>query len=196
MSKTDPPADDPAKVDPPADPPADPQTDPPADPPAQDTTDWKAEARKWEARAKENGKAAKELEKTRQAGMSEAEKAIADAEAKGRTAAATDYGEKLAGAELRAAAAIKGVDLTALGDLIAVSKFVGEDGEVDTDAITKAVDRLAKVSPAKQPAPPRGSGDFPGGTGAGTRITEAQLNQMSPAEITKAFEEGKLAHLL
>ena len=32
----------------------------------EDKTDWKAEARKWEQRAKENGAAAKELEKQRQ----------------------------------------------------------------------------------------------------------------------------------
>ena len=49
---------------------------PVVDPPAQgDTTDWKAEARKHEARAKENAAAAKRLKEIEQAQMSEAEKA-------------------------------------------------------------------------------------------------------------------------
>lgn len=40
-------------------------------------TDWKAEARKWEQRAKENAKAADELAELRAAQMTEAEKAAA-----------------------------------------------------------------------------------------------------------------------
>lgn len=61
----DPPAD-------PADPPADPPKDP-ADPPAE--VDWKKEARKHEARAKENAKAAEELEKIRAKNRTAEEKA-------------------------------------------------------------------------------------------------------------------------
>lgn len=44
---------------------------------AQTGTDWKAEARKWEARAKENSKAAEELAALKAAQMTEAEKAAA-----------------------------------------------------------------------------------------------------------------------
>lgn len=44
---------------------------------AQTGTDWKAEARKWEARAKENSKAAEELAALKAAQMTEAEKATA-----------------------------------------------------------------------------------------------------------------------
>lgn len=47
------------------------------------------------------------------------------------------------------------------------------------------------------PAPPGASGaEFPGGSGAGVPITEAQLAQMSSADIAKAYAEGKLKHLL
>lgn len=42
-------------------------------------TDWKAEARKWEKRAKENNRAAQELEELKREQMSELEKAQADA---------------------------------------------------------------------------------------------------------------------
>jgi len=52
--------------------------------------DWKAEARKWEKRAKENNTAAEELEKLKAAQLTEQEKAIAEAEKAGRTAAASE----------------------------------------------------------------------------------------------------------
>jgi hypothetical protein len=194
------PANDPAQGNPPADPP---KNDPPADPPAGDKgtgdgTDWKAEARKWEQRAKDNHKAAAELDKLRKSSMTDQEKAVAEAEQRGRTAAALESGKRLASAELRAAAAAKGVDLSTIGELLDVGRFVDESGEVDTTAIGKAVDKLAKLTPAApaKPAPPRGSGDFPGGTGAGAPITEEQLAQMSPDEIAAAMDAGKLKHLL
>jgi len=38
--------------------------------------------------------------------------------------------------------------------------------------------------------------DTSGGTGETGQITEAQLAQMTPEQIDKAFSEGKLAHLL
>ena len=67
-----------------------------------DETDWKAEARKWETRAKENGAKAKEFEKQQQASMTEAERAVAEAETRGRTAAASEYGTRLARTEFDA----------------------------------------------------------------------------------------------
>ena len=56
-----------------------------ATPPAQEPIDWTAEARKWEARAKENKTAAEELAALKAAQMTEAEKAaarLADLESK------------------------------------------------------------------------------------------------------------------
>ncbi|MFF7851918.1 hypothetical protein ACFZDF_30665 [Streptomyces sp. NPDC007910] len=62
-----------------------------------DDKDWKAHAREWERRAKENraeadkGKAAmEELEKLRKAKLSDQEKAVEEAETRGRTAAAEE----------------------------------------------------------------------------------------------------------
>ncbi|MEU6222249.1 hypothetical protein [Streptomyces sp. NPDC047042] len=52
--------------------------------------DWKAEARKWEKRAKDNSTATEELEKLKAAQLSEQEKAVAAAEKAGRTAAASE----------------------------------------------------------------------------------------------------------
>ena len=184
-----PPAQDPQQTDPGSGPPTQPA--PKADPKPE--TDWKAEARKWEQRAKDNSNAAKELEKVKAANMSDTEKAVTEAEKRGRTAASLDAGKRLASAELRAAAAAKGVDLSELGDLIDTSRFVDEAGDVDTDAIGKAVDRLAKLAPK---APQRASGDFSGGPGTAEPIGEDQLDRMSPQEITDAYNAGKLKHLM
>lgn len=198
----DPPADPPTPQAPPADPAGDPPADPPADPP-KEPTDWKAESRKWERLAKANSKAADELKTAREAAMTAHEKALADAETKGRTAGTLASAQRLATAELRVAASSKGVDLTDLTEFIDVAKFIDADGEVDTAAITRAVNRFAKFTkPAETkpadppPPPPRGSGEFPGGSGAGQPITEEQLASMSPDEITKALNAGRLKHLL
>jgi hypothetical protein len=149
---------------PPADPPATDPTPqaPPADPPTE--TDWKAESRKWEKRAKENDKAAAELEKLKASQLSDQEKAVEAARLEGRTAAAADYGTKLAKAEFRAAVAAAGLDLGDASDLIDTSRFVGADGEVDTAAIGEAVKKLAKVA---KPTTGRSGGDMSGGSGEG-----------------------------
>lgn len=183
-------------------------TDDATKPPAggEDTTDWKAEAEKakadaekWKGLSRKNETDLKALQKTAekatQAGMSDAEKAIAEAKVASRKEAAVEFGRKLAAAELKAAAAVKGVDLSDIVGDLDFAKFVGDDGEVDTDAINKAVARFAKLAPAKK-APPASGADLSGGSGAGTPITEEQLAKMSPAEIQKAYDEGKLKHLM
>lgn len=157
---------------------------------SKEETDWKAMSRKWEKLAKENSKASEELEKLKAKSMTEQEKAVAEAKAAGLSEAAKTYGSRLATAELKAAAASKGVDLSSISDLIDASRFVGEDGEVDTTVIGKAVEKLAKSLGAK-----RNGADFDGGNGAG-RITREQLASMTPSEIAKAQRDGKLSHLM
>jgi hypothetical protein len=109
-----------------------------------DETDWKAEARKWEQRAKDNGAAAKEMEKQRQASMTEAEKAVAEAETRGRQSATADYGKRLARTEFDALAARRNPDFDTSSALewIDLARFVGDDGDPDAKAITAAVERL------------------------------------------------------
>lgn len=116
-----------------------------------ETTDWKAEAEKWQAlarknedRAKGNAAAAKELERVKAAAMTETEKAVAEAKLAGRTEALTAVGARLATAELRAAAAGR-VDQATLAGFLEyadLTKFVGEDGEPDAKAIEAAVKKL------------------------------------------------------
>lgn len=121
-------------------------------PQGEDTTDWKAESRKWEARAKKdadkakaNAKAAQELVEFKQQSMSEAEKAIDAARAEGRTSALAEAGGKLAAAEIRAVAAGR-MDDEQVAELVGsldLSKFLTETGNVNAEAVTAFVGRIA-----------------------------------------------------
>jgi hypothetical protein len=121
-----------------------------------DETDWKAEARKWEQRAKENGAKATEYDKARKAAMTDAERATAEAEERGRTAATQQFSARLAKSEIRAEAKDAGADLDGVFEYLDLSRFVGEDGEPDAKAIKTFVSQL----PQKDPTPP----SFDGGT--------------------------------
>ncbi|MFF5980855.1 hypothetical protein ACFY78_18620 [Streptomyces olindensis] len=158
-----------------------------------DGTDWKAEARKWENRAKANNT---ELEKLRTASMTEQEKAIAEAETKGRTAAASEYGQKLAAAEFRAAVAAAGIDLGEAAEYIDVSRFVGDDGEVNVAAIKSAVTKFSKLAPAKGPG--RSGGDLGGGSGHQPPTLDQQIAQAKADgnwRLAMQLENSKLPHL-
>lgn len=122
----------------------------PDEQPEADQTDWKAEARKWEQRAKDNSKAASELEKQRKAAMTDAEKAVVEAEERGRTSAASEFGKRLATSEIRAAAATAGVALDGVFDYLDLSRFVDESGEPDQKAIKSLVAGLSKEAEARK----------------------------------------------
>lgn len=119
------------------------------------------ESRKWESRAKENGAKAKEFEKQQQAAMTDAERAVAEAEARGRTAATTEFGKKLAQTQFDALAGRRNPDFDTAKALefVDLSKFLGEDGEPNAEAITAAVERLVPAAPEVTPS-------FDGGTRA------------------------------
>ncbi len=127
--------------------------------PVEDSTDWKAEARKWEQRAKENGTKAKEFERQQQATMTDAERAVSEAETRGRTAAATEYGKRLARTEFDALAGRRNPDFdtAAALEFVDLSRFLGDDGEPDPKAIKAAVERLVPTAAAGTPS-------FDGGT--------------------------------
>ncbi|WP_405543957.1 hypothetical protein OG478_22870 [Streptomyces phaeochromogenes] len=174
---------------PPAGPPAGSPGSPPAVPPVVppvapatggDGTDWKAEARKWEDRAKANKTAVDELATLKAANMSEQEKAVSAAEKAGRTAALAEAIPQIAQARLEAAAARAHVDLSEFTEFIDLTKFVGEDGQVDDKAIKAAVTKFAKLAP---PGAGRSGGDMGGGGGSGDQ--NASLDKQIE-EATKA----------
>ena len=115
---------------PPADEP--PAQEPKGEQPAKPETDWKAEARKWEQRAKEYKPAADKLAEIEEANKSEAQKAA----------------ERIAAAEQAAAAA----EARALRREIALEHRLGKDdaalldGMTDEDAMRRLAERLAKAA--------------------------------------------------
>jgi hypothetical protein len=139
------------------------QTAPPVDPPQQappatgdelgDAGKKAIDAMKAErnAAASEAKALKRELERLRTASLSEGEKAVAEAEARGRAAAGQEFGQKLARSEFVAAAARRNPAYEVALEYVNLAGLVGEDGEPDTKAIQKAVERLV---PAPETAPP------------------------------------------
>lgn len=117
------------------------------------------ESRKWETRSKENHQAKTELEKQRQAAMTDAERAVSEAEERGRTAAASEFGQELARTRFDAIAGRRNAafDTAQALEYVDLGKFLSEDGRPDDKAITAAVERLV-------PAPADGPPSFDGGT--------------------------------
>lgn len=81
--------------------------------PAEEPTDWKAEARKWESRAKENNKAADRLAEIEEASKTETQKAIERAEKAEKLLAEREKAEALTAARAEVAEAT-GVPAAAL----------------------------------------------------------------------------------
>jgi hypothetical protein len=116
-----------------------------------ESSDWKArfdklqaDSRKWEERAKANATAARELDQLKKSQMTEQEKAVKEAEERGKSAATAAAAARLARAEFRAAAAgrVSKDTLDGFLDYADLAKFVGDDGEPDTKAIENVVKRL------------------------------------------------------
>ena len=128
--------------------------------PAADTTDWKAEARKWEARAKENKAKADKYDEAQEAAKSDLQKAVERAERAEAESRALKEEQERARA-VKAAAAAWGVDEDTLsrmgGDVEANAEFLKEKqsktpaypqvrdrGEVPVPKITKEEIRSIK----------------------------------------------------
>lgn len=121
--------------------PATPATPTPAAP-AQDDTDWKAEARKWEERAKGNKTAADELAAIKDSQKSEAEKQAEQTEALRRENA------ELKSANLRSTvAAAKGIPAELL------TGSTQEELEKSADALIQFRGEQPKPEPVTEPVP-------------------------------------------
>lgn len=131
---------------------------------AAEVEKWKTLSRKNEQRARENLAAKKRLEELEAANSTELEKAVKAAREEERTTVARTFGHRVVRSEIRAAAGTKFNDPA---DAVAyltpeLDSFLLDDGEVDTTAITRAVDKLLKDKPylaPQQQKPP----DFDGG---------------------------------
>lgn len=116
-------------------------TKPQGEGPKVDETDWKAEARKWESRAKENFSATEELQKLKEAEKTELQRATDAASVAQRELASA----KAEAARLRIAAA-HGIDADHL-DLLT--------GETDDELEVKAKKLAALITQPKHEEPER-----------------------------------------
>jgi len=152
----------------------------------QEATKWKALARKHEKQAKVN---AAELDKLRKAGLSDQEKAVEDAREAARAEARTEFGAKLAAAELKAA----GVPRDIVEDLD-LSRFLDDQGEVDTDKVAAHAKKYADLT-----RPSHGSAD--GGPQGGTPAEKSLDDQIAAArkggniDLAISLNNQKLAAL-
>lgn len=137
--------------------PPNPPADPPAEPPktfTQADLDKVIEERLARERAKFKdyeaikAKAAK-LDELEGANASELEKAVKQAQDETRAAVAREYGEKLAAGILRAELSqrMKPADAEALIGDLNLAKYIGDDGDVDHDALKAVIDRVAPKGP-------------------------------------------------
>ena len=129
------------------------------------------------------------------------EQALEAARAEARAEAAGKANERILRSELRAAATGKLADPSDAALYINLTDFdVGDDGEVDSDALGDAIDDLLTRKPHLGAAPLKrfeGSGDQ--GASRATKpsqLTGTDLANMSPAEINKARRDGRLETVL
>lgn len=122
----------------------------------------------------------KELDQFKQAQMSESEKAVAEAAARGRSEAITEFGQRLAAAQFVAEAAKRNPDFDAASVLedLNLAKYVTDDGEPDGKGIASVVERLVP----ERAANPRPSGDV----GLGPRPTPPAPTDGSPRSLIAA----------
>ncbi|HEY3557391.1 MAG TPA: hypothetical protein VGL05_08005, partial [Kribbella sp.] len=131
---------------------------------------WKHQARKHEnaykalpvkdaAEIERLRQAEQELAQIREAQQSDTERAVSEAEKRGRAEAAKQYGEELVKAKFEAAAAGRVPNIAELVEDLNLSKFLGADGKPDAEAISAAVGRFAPAAPAApspaDPPPPQ-----------------------------------------
>ncbi len=149
--------------------PPEPTTEPPA---TGDLGDAGKKALESERQARKDAEKAhnalkRELDDLRKKSMTESEKAVTEAEARGRSAATVDFGKRLARSEFDALAGRRNSDFDTgpVFEYLDLGKFVGDDGEPDGAAITAAVERLVPVKAEGGPPPPV---SFDGGPRAAT----------------------------
>jgi len=113
--------------------------------------------------------------------MSDQERAVEEARNAGKAAAASEFGQRVAAAELRAALTGLVPDPTAIVEDLNLAKFVNEDGTVNTDEVARVRSTYEGVKPTFQ-----GSADA--GAQGGT-VTEPTLDE----QITAAEKVGDWA---
>lgn len=208
---------EPTLVEDPQDPPADPNTDPGEDPstdPADQNDDgdddgaeslgdpgkkaldrMKAERNEAKKAARERDAEIAELKRQIEAkDKTPEENELEAARAEARAETLSKANERVLRSEVKSAAAGKLRNPADALKLLDLKDFdVNEDGDVDTDQIQDAISDLLEEKPYL--AAQGSNGSFDSGRGKQPRkkkLTKADLAGMSPNEIAKAYDEGRV----
>lgn len=150
-------------------------TDDPKPPPPPKETDWKAEARKWQDRARANTGAAKELDELKKKGMTDFERQVEEAKAATRAETLAEVGQSRAEDAIRFSIGdrLSDDDLNELLDNLNLAKFLTEDGRVDRPKVAAYVSRVAPGKTGRE-FPDLGQGARNGaGGGSGSFLADA-----------------------
>lgn len=131
---------------------------------AAEVEKWQKLSRKNEDRAKANAKAQQELEALKLQSMSDQERAVETARSEARNEALREFGETRVGDAFRVAAAGKAIDVDDVLDGINLARFLADDGQPDTEAITTWVDKIAPPADTTGRVPDLGQGARAGGS--------------------------------
>jgi hypothetical protein len=151
---------------------------------------WRTQARKHEDRVKAVGLTPEQVKELRDKAtkhdalerelMSDKDKAVAEARESARREARAEVLPALVAAEFRAAAGnrIESARLATILEPLDLSKFLTDNGEVDTDKVTAYVNGVAPGTGTGLQQPPRG----PSASGQGRRDSSAQPSVASGRE--------------
>lgn len=123
------------------------------------------------------------------------EQAIDKARAEARAEATEKANARILRSEVRAAAAGKFRDPSDALAFLDLTEFeVSEDGDVDADELSEALDDLLQRKPHL--AAQSGTTSFDSARGKPApkkKLTKEDLSSMTPAQIAKAYDEGRVA---
>lgn len=152
---------------------------------------------KVKASRKEAREAKAELERLKNSAGKSQEDQEAEAEREKRDAAILNKAnERIVRSEVKSAAAGKLQNPALAVRLLDISEFeVDEDGNVDEDEIAEAIDELLEREPylAVQGGAASKFDSARGKRKTTKKYTQKDLESMSPAEVAKAYDEGKVA---
>lgn len=164
------------------------------------TAGLKTALQKERAERKATAKRVKELEQElADRDKPDDEKAIDVARREAAAEATAKANTRLIAVEFRAAAEKRGLDpRTALKLAELADVEVGDDGEVDADALTAALDLVVADHPSLMPSRFRGTADqgARGREATVSQLTEEALKSMTPEQISEARKAGRLDKLM
>lgn len=156
----------------------------------------KAEVKDGRRQRRELQRQIEELRREKEAaGKTPDEQALDQARAEARAEATEKANARIVRSEIRAAAAGKFRDPSDALAFLDLTEFeVSEDGDVDADELSEALDDLLQRKPHL--AAQSGTTSFDSARGKPApkkKLTKEDLSSMTPAQIAKAYDEGRVA---